>query len=176
MIWFTEGHHFSHANIIRYCNRPFSSVEEMDEEMIARWNSRVNKNEVVYHLGDFTLGDDANKYVRRLNGEIRFVTVPFHHDARWLEHWAFFEKIPAMLAIKHGNEIIIMCHYPIAVWDRKHHGSWHLYGHIHNKDFILPGFAMNVGVDFHDFYPVSYDEVKQHMVDLGWYPGWRQYA
>lgn len=46
MIFFTSDHHFSHANIIRYCNRPFASAEEMNQELIRRWNQTVSLNEV----------------------------------------------------------------------------------------------------------------------------------
>lgn len=53
MIWFTSDTHFGHANVIGFCGRPFALVEEMDEEMIRRWNARVRPSDVVYHLGDF---------------------------------------------------------------------------------------------------------------------------
>jgi calcineurin-like phosphoesterase family protein len=173
MIFFTSDHHFSHANVIKYSNRPFSSVEQMDEELIKRWNEVVSKGDTVYHLGDFTLGDDAKPYISRLHGRIRFVTTSFHHDARWIKNAPASVVIDSLVAIEHGKEMIILCHYPIAVWDRQHYGSWHLYGHIHNKDFVLPGFSMNVNVEFHNYYPVSYLEVKRHMIGLGWYPGWK---
>ena len=56
-IWVTSDTHFNHANIIKYCNRPFSSVEEMNETIIANWNKVVSQGDTVYHLGDFALGD-----------------------------------------------------------------------------------------------------------------------
>ena len=55
MIFFTSDHHFYHSNIIKYCQRPFHSVEEMNEEMIRRWNSVVGVDDTVYYLGDFSL-------------------------------------------------------------------------------------------------------------------------
>ena len=55
MIFVTADHHFGHANIIEYTNRPFASVEEMDAALIAAWNERVTDYDLVYHLGDFTL-------------------------------------------------------------------------------------------------------------------------
>ena len=174
MIYFTSDQHFGHKNLLlqEYCNRPFSSVEEMDEEMIKRWNECVKHGDLVYHLGDFTLGVDVYKYLSRLNGRIIFVTVPFHHDKKWIS--ANPNKvIYPMQIIKPKDMVIVLCHYPIAVWDRQHYGSVHLYGHIHNKEYVLPGFSMNVGVDHHNFYPVSLPQVTKHMENLGWHIDWK---
>lgn len=56
MDFFTSDTHFGHVNIILYCNRPFASVLEMNEQVIARWNDRVGPRDTVYHLGDFAMG------------------------------------------------------------------------------------------------------------------------
>ncbi|MEJ7707010.1 MAG: hypothetical protein WKF82_06805 [Nocardioidaceae bacterium] len=55
-VYFTSDTHFSHANIIRLCNRPFADVDEMDEAIIERWNATVTSADTVYHLGDVALG------------------------------------------------------------------------------------------------------------------------
>ena len=74
MIFFTSDHHFYHTNIIKYCNRPFQSVEEMNEEMVKRWNSVVNPGDTVYYLGDFSLAKrPVEVFVPRLNGEKHFI-------------------------------------------------------------------------------------------------------
>lgn len=52
MIYFTADTHFGHCNVIRFCDRPFASAEEMDEAMIQNWNERVTGNDTVYILGD----------------------------------------------------------------------------------------------------------------------------
>ena len=74
-IWVTSDTHFNHANIIKYCNRPFSSVEEMNETIIANWNKVVSERDIVYHLGDFALGDKSliPNILRRLNGCIKVI-------------------------------------------------------------------------------------------------------
>ena len=176
-IFFTSDHHWGHANILKYCNRPFSSVEEMDEIMIQRWNSVVSKFDTVYHLGDFCLCNDAKPYLSRLHGKIRFVIPNFHHDKNWLENKPDLpnvEYLPPIWVEKFSKDIfIVMCHYPFAVFERQHYGAFMLYGHCHDKNFSLPGFSMNVGVDHHDFYPVYFEEVKRYMINLGWTPGWK---
>ena len=59
-VWFTSDTHFWHDNIIRFCNRPFESVVEMNEELIRRWNETVPADGVVFHLGDFSFGGQRN--------------------------------------------------------------------------------------------------------------------
>jgi len=68
-IFFTSDTHFGHKNILKYCNRPFVNVEEMDEVMIERWNGRIGKNDSVYHLGDFSFSSNPKTYFERLNGK-----------------------------------------------------------------------------------------------------------
>ena len=169
MIWFTADNHFGHANIIRYCDRPFESAEEMDDAMIAQWNKAVDHEDIVYHLGDFTLGNKltARRYFLRLNGMIRVLINPWHHDRRWLGgdyYNASSRKIEYMrpIAVLEYKLPIILCHYAFANWDRKHYGSWHLHGHSHGE-YEAPGKILDVGVDFHKLYKVSQVKVKEMM-------------
>ena len=84
--WIISDTHFGHENIIKYCNRPFSSVEEMDARMIKLWNNVVKKNDIVYHLGDFGVGNKEyiSKIVSKLNGRI-FLILGNHdsHPVKW---------------------------------------------------------------------------------------------
>ena len=135
MIFFTSDHHFGHANIIKYCNRPFLKVEEMDEELIVRWNDKVRPTDKVYHLGDFTLGDRilARGYFYHLNGNICILANRWHHDRRWLpalvdktiksqaSELNYVNIFPPMVVLtipRLGDgrhpKAIILCHYPLA--------------------------------------------------------------
>lgn len=79
MIFFSSDHHFYHNNIIRYCDRPFSSVEEMNESMIVSWNAVVSPDDTVFYLGDFSMAfRPVETITPRLNG--RKILIPGNHD------------------------------------------------------------------------------------------------
>ncbi len=80
-VWFTSDTHFAHRNVIEFCKRPFASIEEMDEEIIRRWNERVEPGDRVYHLGDFAFGDH-DPYLSRLNG-MKNLVIGNHDGGRW---------------------------------------------------------------------------------------------
>src|SRR5690606_36562794 len=69
-VWFTSDHHFGHANIIKFCNRPYADADEMDRALVEKWNDVVGPDDMVFHLGDFTLGGGivAERYFRQLQG------------------------------------------------------------------------------------------------------------
>lgn len=158
-VWFTADHHFGHARIIELAKRPFASIEEMDEEMIRRWNAVVAKGDVVYHLGDFAFADHA-PYLSRLNGQKRLIIGNHDHSNRVkkAQGWA---TVDTLLHAKVEGEVapVVLCHYGLRVWNRSHHGSLHFYGHSHGS---LPGDhqSCDVGVDCWSFAPVSLDEIK----------------
>lgn len=163
MIYFTSDTHFGHDNIIRLANRPFSSVEEMNETLIARWNMVVKPGDQVYHLGDFALKISAAaalKILDRLNGAIHFIAGNHDDVAYSLRHE--FESYRAYHELKVGEQKIVLFHYPIRSWNGIFKGSWQLYGHVHG---LLPGFgkSMDVGGDVHNFNPLSFDEVEEMM-------------
>lgn len=74
-IFFTSDHHFGHTNIIKFCNRPFNSVDEMDNELIKKWNEKISKEDEVYHLGDFALSSNERfkEIADQLNGTSSFI-------------------------------------------------------------------------------------------------------
>lgn len=74
-VFFTSDTHFNHANIIDFCKRPFGSVEEMNEALIANWNRVVSKDDIIFHLGDFCFGGSEvwNSILDRLNGKIYLI-------------------------------------------------------------------------------------------------------
>ncbi len=185
MIYFTADTHFGHANIIEYCQRPFSSVGEMDQALIRNWNEVIGPDDIVYHLGDFTLGEpkQAQLYFSQLNGYIIVPCLPWHHDRRWQKislGRPYFESasrkyvtlVASSLDVlqneEHGQDdyplTITLCHYPLAEWDRKHYGAWHLHGHSHGR-YHAPGMILDVGVDAQNYRPISLEDLVDAMVE-----------
>jgi calcineurin-like phosphoesterase family protein len=176
-VFVTADHHFGHANIIKFCGRPFADVREMDRVLVERWNAVVGPEDVVYHLGDFTLTGSLSPWLERLQfGQLYFV--PGGHDHRWLrrfegqaEEGRWIEVLPPLVSLEFPSgrkrpHVVVLCHYPMLSWDRSHYGSLHLHGHSHGTipdspsgDEQLPpgerkGRRIDVGVDRWDFAPV----------------------
>ena len=166
MKYYISDSHFGHENIIRLCNRPFNSVKEMDEVMIDRWNSVVNKNDEVYILGDLNFRSNTSgaDYLRRLNGRKFIITG--NHDNVTPEMRNLCEWVKTYAEVRDGNKRIVLFHYPIIEWNGFFRGTLHFYGHIHNS-FENDAYkimrdvhnAYNVGADILDFTPRTADEV-----------------
>jgi calcineurin-like phosphoesterase family protein len=129
--------HFLHQNIIKLANRPFETVEEMNEAMISNWNSVVTPSDTVYHLGDFAYGswklENAQEKVKeifgRLNGRKYLIKGNHDHSETLSLGW---QNIYDVKTIKYDNKKIVLCHYPMIEWDGCFHGSYHFHGHSHN--------------------------------------------
>jgi calcineurin-like phosphoesterase family protein len=166
-IFWTSDTHFFHSRIIQYCNRPFSSVEEMNETMISNWNSKVGHQDTVYFLGDFAFADQTKVkwLLETLNGNIHLCRG--NHDKPLNNFHSYFTSVFDLKTIKiqdqtieGGIRPIVMCHYPLLSWDRQRYQSIHLYGHCHGSIKFDPKIRrLDVGVDVHNFAPISFEEV-----------------
>jgi len=163
MIFFTSDTHFDHRNILLYAKRPWATLEEMNEGLIANWNAVVGKGDTVYHLGDFAFKRHAY-FASRLNGQI--VLIEGSHDNMTAKDRKSFAWVGPMHVV-HGDPDIILCHYAMRVWPRSHYGTWHLFGHSHGN---LPpwGKSFDVGVDAWGlgYAPLSLATVAREMEQL----------
>jgi len=167
MVYFTSDLHFGHANIIKYCNRPYDSVEEMDKALINNWNATVKQEDAVYIIGDFTMREAgvAKGYLSALNGT-KYLIVG-NHDMFLKSFGAttdWFGWVDNYAVINHNGAIMVLFHYPIVEWHGFSKGSIHLYGHLHNSTSVTPWDptntrAFNVGVDVNDYKPISATEI-----------------
>ena len=166
--FFTSDSHYGHAAILKYCNRPFSNVDEMNEALIDNWNKVVEPTDTVYHLGDFGFGklNDLKKVFDRLKGN-KFL-VQGNHDSDSLKlPWA--GKF-VMKELKINDKMYQLCHFPQRSWDKSFHGARHLFGHCHGT--LTPhGFSCDVGVDCWGYTPVSFEQLEVLFAGLprdGW--------
>lgn len=69
-IWFTSDLHFGHANILKFCNRPWETTDEMNADLIKNWNSVVKPDDLVFDLGDFAFASNSKwkDLLSQLNG------------------------------------------------------------------------------------------------------------
>lgn len=157
MYFFTADQHYNHKRISEYCNRPFQTVQEMDNELIRRHNEVVKKEDTVIHAGDFAFVNatyKAMEYFNQLNG--KHIYLKGSHD-KWIPQFALqiFEKMIE-------RQYVVVCHYCMKTWLRSHYNSWQLYGHSHGR--LQPtGKQWDIGVDNNDFYPVSFNQLKDIM-------------
>ncbi len=161
-VWFTADTHFGHANIIEYCNRPFGSIMEMNDELIRRWNVVVGRNDRVYHLGDFALSTKlwTNWVLKQLNGR-KYLCIGSHEHSA-LQNRDMFEKVTDTFTIRVNGQELFLSHYLHKVWPNSHYGCWHLFGHSHggmNEYAENEGKLLDVGVDSWAFAPVGFEEV-----------------
>ena len=171
--FFTSDTHFNHANIIKFCNRPFKDVEQMNETMIANWNRVVGMDNTVFHLGDFCLGGAAEwtKVLDRLNG--RIFLIMGNHDLKNLRQGFIgrFEHVAMQMHIMVGKQRIYLCHYPFLCFEGGYKNVWQLFGHVHSRksnmgidagrlQHLFPT-QYDVGVDNNDFTPVSFEQVQK---------------
>ena len=163
MIYITSDTHFYHKNIIEYCNRPFSDVEEMNEVLIENWNNTVSKEDTVFHLGDFTMAEyiqgksyaeryihTATKLIHRLNGKI--ILIKGNHDPSI----KILKELP--WSVSSSNQRFgefILSHKPIFNCD-----AINIHGHMHDKMPFIHEDGFNVSVDVTGFKPVKLLDIR----------------
>ena len=177
-LFFTSDTHFFHGRIIELCNRPFHSVEEMNEALITNWNRVVPRDGVVFHLGDFAFGgpDEWNSILDRLNGEIHLILG--NHDMRMArtEVMDRFSEVTLQKIISVDGRNILLNHYPFLCYSGENRGEWQLFGHIHSGEHNDSGADIprlrhlfrtqyDVGVDNNRFTPLSYGELESIILD-----------
>ena len=128
--------HFGHANVIKFDDRPFGNVEDMNITMRDNWNNVVSKEDIVYILGDFMwkFKDEDFEFAKSLNGRKRLIKG--NHDRCHSTNFKrLFEKISDYEKVKDGEHDVILSHYPMLAYNGSYKGrNIHLYGHVHITD------------------------------------------
>ena len=122
--------HFDHANVIKYCDRPYSDPHEMNEDMIKRWNQVVSKRDKIYVLGDFSLSREAvKKFLPRLNG-MKYL-VKGNHDSypnQFYRDCGFKEVYDKPILL----DFFLLSHEPLQLSETTPYFNY--YGHVHNDE------------------------------------------
>lgn len=173
MIYFTSDFHISHTNIIKFCSRPYTDVQDMNKQLIDNWNNTVKSEDDIYNLGDFTFGNNVDYYLSLLNGNI--INIRGNHDRNkfcksWIQRMDF----------EYGGYKFLLNHRPVFTQgtndpykDSERHADinldeydYILCGHIHEK-WKVNQKNINVGVDVWDYKPVSIDTIIELIKTLG---------
>ena len=165
MIYFTADTHFGHRSIIDYVNRPFKTVEEMDQTILDNINKTVSPSDILYILGDFTCGGSYTKcmeYRSKIHCE-NIHLILGNHDRRFIysDKESPFESEKDYYEIHDHKFLFCLSHYPMLSWHGRDRGSIMLHGHIHsdkrsNEINKWQGIKRyDVGVDANDYTPVS---------------------
>ena len=169
-VWLISDTHFDHENIIRYCNRPFHSVEEMNSVILRNWNRTIRPGDLVYFLGDMSFGRGSKSpkwWLKRLNG--RIIYIKGSHDLG-IRPSSVLPKVTRVSNFEYvgiDDLNLLLVHDPVSPavngWD-----GWIIHGHSHdNHPFLnLQKKRVNVSVEVTNYRPVSLAEVIKHLVSL----------
>ena len=183
MIWFTSDWHIQHKNVIDFCNRPFASLEEMHEVLVANVNKLVKPADTLVFVGDITFGNTTitKTVIDKIN--CTCVAIIGNHDPKYgsLLNMGFKLAVNTMSMTIHDHQVIVS-HYPFKppFWARvlgriakmelryidrrppKTRNTYLIHGHTHSKK-RFEGYALHVGVDAWDYKPVSMKQIETHI-------------
>lgn len=160
MLYFTSDTHFSDPRVLAIDRRPFGSLVEHDETLIANWNATVGENDEVWHLGDFALprAGNARSLLQRLHGTKHLIVGNNDDEAAMRAGgWASVQHY-AEMNIEGG--LYVLCHYPFRTWNKIGKGSIDLHGHSHGKLTPIPR-QYDVGVDAQEFRPATVESIVE---------------
>lgn len=160
--WLIADTHFNHENIIKYCNRPFQTSEDMDKSMISNWNSVVNSFDEVYVLGDFLFHKGDDKLCQEILDQLKGLKylIMGNHDHYDPDHYVsagfrWVSPLPVIL-----DEFYVLSHHPQYVQENGVYVN--IFGHIHNNPMyktVSPR-SYCVSVERINYTPIAFEEVK----------------
>lgn len=171
-VWFTSDLHFWHKNICKYCNRPFETMEEMNQALINNWNSVVKEDDTVFVLGDmgFCGYDKLEPLMSQLNGKKYLIQgnhdsdkIVFRlYEANIIEGYYKMHEVIIIGDEECPDQQLTLCHFPMIDWPNKERGAWMVHGHQHQLPETPSCSVMHwdVGVDKNNLKPVSFEQLK----------------
>jgi len=164
MRYFTSDTHFGHANIIKYCNRPFANAGEMDRFIVEEWNKIVKPEDTVYHMGDvaFTSPEWCKHIIENLNG-YKILVLGNHDRAEEKMKERGFQEVHQSIKglVLSDGTIANLSHYPYRGTEDPHHKS-----KFDHKNLVDDGRLLLCG-HVHDSWKVKPGLFKNHMINVG---------
>ena len=165
--YFSTDWHLAHKNILRFDNRPFRSIEEHDEKIIKNTMKLLKPGDNFYYLGDFVFKN--KRYTESIlqtlvSSGANLYFIKGNHDkddtvALYIKYGIYLGE---QKKIRVGEQEIILNHFKMLIWDKSHHGSWHLYGHSHgDAEHYVVGKSMDVAINIHNYHPIEFVEIKK---------------
>ena len=171
-VWFTSDLHFWHKNICKYCDRPYESIEEMNQGIVDNWNSVVKEDDTVFVLGD--LGFCGIEKLRPLMSQLKgkIFLIQGNHDSDKVVNKLYEEgiikdyfKLLEVTIVNDEecpNQQLTLCHFPMIDWYNKEKGGWMIHGHQHQLP-ETPSCSpkhYDVGLDKNGMTPISFERLK----------------
>ena len=155
--FFTADTHWGDHRTLNIGRRPFGSVAEMDEALVANWNSTVAPGDIVWHLGDVARRLDAvAPLLASLNGTKHLIRG--NNDAPGIADVPGWASVADYAGIEVEGRRLVLCHYPFRTWNGQGRGAINLHGHSHGRLKPLPR-QYDVGVDAREWRPVTLGEL-----------------
>jgi calcineurin-like phosphoesterase family protein len=178
MDYFSSDWHLGHYNIMRVANRPFSSVEEMDNTIMDNMITPLKKGDNIYFIGDIGYNKETiEEALKRIHKKkINFFWILGNHDMKFPlgEFEQYCHTITPSLIIKREHTVIHLNHFPMMTWEKSFYNSFHLYGHLHTNSVELEevekrqtGKAFNVNLEFNDYKPYNLHDIFEIMSKKG---------
>ena len=163
-VYFTSDQHFGHAAARGFYGRPFASTADMDDQMIAHWNSVVSPIDELWHLGDFAVRQPPERIsdlLERLHGHKHLVAG--NNDSSAVRESSGWLSVQDYAEVNIDNVRLVLCHYPFRSWRDMAKGAINLHGHSHGRLKRMPR-QFDVGVNAWGFRPVTLDELLSPQV------------
>lgn len=181
-IYFISDLHLFHKNVINFDNRPFKSVQDMNDSLVKNWNDKITDDAIIFYMGDlsFQSFNKTKEVISELKGKKYFIIG--NHDNysdikkmdKFIDIYDYVDlyvKDETPIDNLGTQQLLCLSHYAILQWNRKHHNSFHLHGHSHQQlsknpdyDWYYKGLVLDVSCNGINYTPISYNEVKQLML------------
>lgn len=162
-VFFIADTHFGDSNIIRYENRPFSDIQEMDSILIKNWNKTVSRNDRVFLVGDFSAYGFKKNYeiCHQLNGE-KFLIMG-NHDTQNEKYYydCGFDSVSRYPIIY--ENFWIVSHEPLYINRNMPYAN--IFGHVHSNPLYsdVSEQSFCVSVERINYMPIEFSEIKLFM-------------